>query len=83
LAQKVANRELTVRELLTPAPTPTDTSLPSAPVATEIVPVVAERPAYDNSIVIASAALVVLVLAALGIVWWRRGRTLHPSQRAP
>jgi hypothetical protein len=35
--------------------------------------VTAERPAYDNSIVIASAALVILVLAALGIVWWRRG----------
>jgi len=63
-----------VRELVEPAPTPTNTPPVLSPVATEATSVVAERPIDDNRVGIAAGALVMIFLGALGIVWWRQRR---------
>jgi hypothetical protein len=72
LAPKLASGEVTVQELLEPAPTMVATAAVTATVAPP-APASAVEPATPvNSIVVASAILVVLILAAGGALWWRR-----------
>ena len=83
LAPKLASGEVTVRQLLEPAPTATDTPLPPTAVATALEQAPVQQPPVDNPIGMAIAALVVLVLAALLVIVWRRGQVQDASQERP
>lgn len=72
LAPKLASGEVTVQQLLEPAPAVVATPVVTATVAPP-VPATTREPATPvNSIVVASAILVVLILTAGGALWWRR-----------
>ncbi len=76
LAPRLANREVTMQELLQP-PTPTSSvpitpSVPGTPVAAE--------PTAGNSVVVGGLVLLGLILAAAGFLWLRRSRVLHTDK---
>jgi hypothetical protein len=77
LASKLASREMTVEELLAPAPVVTPTATPRPIEQTQG----GERPPYDNSIVIATGVLAVLVLLAFGWTVLQRWQSRLQRQR--
>jgi hypothetical protein len=78
LAPRLASREVTVQELLQP-PTPTNAPTIPTPVAT-LIPPASERSATGNPVLIGSALLLTLILAALGVMWVRRNRMMAGTQ---
>lgn len=70
LAPRLANREVTMQELLQPTAPPTDLPTATAPSATES-PVPAGGVA-GNGVVVASLIVLGLILLVAGALWWRR-----------